>query len=67
MWSGLIVGIGSFSMVGGSAGVVGVLDLENAPDFAMNSASAAIPFWVPRISGRVKSLETFLSSLRSSL
>jgi hypothetical protein len=32
----------------------------NAPDLWMKSASAAIPFLVPRICGRTISLESFL-------
>ena len=56
----------AISMVGGSVGVWGVPDLEKAPDFEMNSASAAMPFLVPRISSRGKSLEAFLSIFRSS-
>ena len=55
--------LGSGSSRGlGAVGVgVGVPDLENAPDFDMNSAKAAIPVAVPRSSDRARFLEALVS------
>ena len=55
--------LGSGSSRGlGAVGVgVGVPDLENTPDFDMNSAKAAIPVAVPRSSDRARFLEALVS------
>jgi hypothetical protein len=50
-------GMGSLVKEGG-CGVLGDAPvLENAPDFWMSRAMAAMPLFVPRISGRVRYLE----------
>ena len=61
--------LGSGSSRGlGAVGVgVGEPNPENAPDFDMNSARAAIPVAVPRSSDRARFLEALVSTLRWEL
>ena len=55
-----MLGMGSFSSVGGGALVGRVPVLEKAPDFWMNSANADMPFLEPSMEGRDRYLEAFL-------
>ena len=57
-------GIGSLLNVGGCGMAGGVPDLEKAPDFIRNLERAAMPFFVPKMTGREMYFEAFLSMLR---
>ena len=50
--------------MGGRVGVLKVPSLVKAPDLLMNSASAAMPSFVPRRTDRVRDLEAFSRMLR---